>query len=199
VEPYFLKVYNVPRLDSPADLESYVGLRANSLQEIAAAEAETIIGVSISPNELLDIDDLIRMRDNFGIDITELNIEVYLDGVRKGSMFFGSPNEPGERSKIDFNSSLTILEASIRNNLPIQIFDDVDDPGNRIQFKTGWLRGHMTASQASKLNSDSVILLVDPINDLADAFTGRTAELEIIDLPHLYFHQQRLNRVTGVE
>lgn len=115
LQPFCLKVYNETEISGLTDIDSYIALRKLTLAQLASADPNRQIEVSISPKEYVTVAAMWSLKAKYGLDIDELGVD-WFDSTGKyaGAMHVADPKELDEQQQVDFNASASTVESQLR-------------------------------------------------------------------------------------
>lgn len=196
-EPFYLKIYNRQEFADLGELQAYVENRRAALTHLANEDLDRQVEVSISLEEYTDVSQVWQLKTAYGLDIDQMTVHLFLNGERHSVMLVGDPKDPGEQPIIDFTESAEAVKTQLRQLAsPVSVSEGDPNP-YEFEFKVAWMRGKIRAADALELDSERLVMLVDPVSDLSDAYNGRAVDVEIVDVPHLLAIKSRLEVVTG--
>ncbi len=197
IEPFFLKIYNNQDLDTLNELQMYIKTRQFALSQLVNRNPNRQIEISISLNEYTSVPQVWRLIDTYGVDVDQMTVHCFLRGKWHSVMFVGDPRDPGEQPIIDFDGPAEAVERQLRQLIPSEAFVSNFDNPHDLEFKISWMRGKMRAANAIRLNSEPLVMLVDPISDLLDAYSGYAIDIEVVDVPHLSTIKRRIEMINN--
>lgn len=185
LEPFYLKIYNRQEFANVQELDAYITNRKEALTRLARENPSRQIEVAISFSTHTELAKVWELRDDYGIDVDEMLVYIYLRGKKHSVMLVGDPKDPGERSYIDLTQPLDPTKSRPRELLPAQVFRKKGNRAGELEFRVSWIRGKLLAANAEGVDTLASIMLVDPVSDLLDQHHGRAVDVKVVDVPHL--------------
>ncbi len=195
-EPFALKLYTEPQLTTLTAIERYVSAREQTLRELVDEEPSRRIEVSISPSDYLPIETLWRLKVEHGLDIDAMLVAFYVAERRHSFMWVSDPREAGEPAAIDFEQPVDMVRARLLDLIPDRALAEEGISPEQLAVRVAWVQGTVRATEAVRLHEDPLIMLVDPISDILDAYQGRALEVEVVGMPQLLIEREILRGGT---
>lgn len=188
-----VKLYNRPVMRSIQDIEQYVQNRKRVLEFIALKTPERLVDVAISPSAVVGLERFWTLKQKHGVEVDNISLDVFTDGKWTSMVWIGKD------SNVDFNAEVSQFIQQLKSLAPkptpemraagMNLFDP-----EKSMFALRYVRAKMIAKDALALQAESVIRLVDPTDDLMEAFVGKAPEVKVIDMPHVYVVQNFLEK-----
>lgn len=174
--PWGLSIRTLTELRSRTDQAAYIALRTGALRGLASASPERDLRVVVTPNRLIALDEFIA---NLGCvcTVTEVVVDVFVGDEWAFSSVRGIDGA--------LNSEVAdVLSAQAVEAAAIYL-TGVDQDALRLTVRRISLT--TTAEAARQLSDRSVVLLVDPLDDLGDPYRGRAALIEVSGAPDVFY------------
>jgi hypothetical protein len=208
IKEQYLKVYNSPKLNSQEEMDSYISERQSKLAEMAESNPERQIEVAVSPARklsLVDFGDICKRND---LAIEELSLDIFVDGKWERMVWFDKTTALLDITQDAQTLTRRILE--IESSRPAAPMDSASDkptsdpapplPVQQATVSLRFARGLIKTASALRLQQDKVLLLVDPVTDLQDAFKDEAKEVRVKQMPHLYVDRElKFGRLYAAE
>lgn len=190
--PWRITVYNETAFTDAASISAYAAARHAALGLLADADPNRIIDAILSPNTEVSVTAFAQSL-SCPCESVHLTVDVYGPG---GWMMAAGREIIGR----DFAAQSRAIESEILDQAAFSLdqFPGVRRADLRANVRAVQLR--MTADAALASSRSESVLVVDPLSDIADAYAGRAAVVEVANAPELWqeFARIVLNRPLGV-
>lgn len=184
VAPFYVKVHNTPNLDDIVSLNAYVADRRASLERVAPDTRQVSVG--ISPAGHLTLEDFLELARQHGVRVTELSVDVAVDGQWKQMIWASDKGEGGRDFSVGAASireqligPLLRLPPSAQRGVPAGQLS-----GARLEIR--YAEADASVAAAQQFQRSPRIQLVDVINDFLDPFANSAASVTVGHMPQVY-------------
>jgi hypothetical protein len=174
--PWSISIRNYTDFSAPSDLAAYIALRTATVDSLGKAKANRQIRASVTPNALVNVDEFVKSLE-CDCDLREIVTDVFI-----GDLWAFSSVYPLE-GKVEGSELAERLHA-----------DAVKVAGLHMPFVKGDLRLTVhqltlstSAGEAQRLSRLPNVLLVDPVDDLADLYAGQAAFVDVTGMPDAFY------------
>lgn len=173
--PWSITIYNESQFATEVDLSAYVARRTAALEHLASATPGRTITVVAAPSHLTAVPDFLRI-----LDCQCAAESIIVDVFASGQWIMASGRVLGD------GTDLARLEADLVDQASASIADFPGVSRKDLELTVRSLRMTVSASEALRLANDSRLLVVDPLDDIADDFAGRAAFVDVASAPDVF-------------
>lgn len=190
IRPFYLKIYNEAQLTDPQLLGNYIEERKLALEALVEVNSDRILEVAISPSEPVRLDQFWQMKEKYGLEVDELSLDLTINGKWDSMIWVAKEN--GMANPVNLSGSIGQVRQQLWGllaSVPLPPSEDGQRRAEKLkmaELTLRFARGRVRGQEASLLQGEESILLVDPITDLRDSFSNEAVEVEVVAMPHLY-------------
>jgi hypothetical protein len=173
--PWHISVHNATRIQSGDQLLAYVSARHAALDGLAAADASREIDVVISPARRISFAEFVGV---LTCPCTGVSLSVDVYGP-DGWLMQAGHNIAGR----DIVADADAIESEIRQEVALTLDLYPGVKSSDLEFAVRRVSVKMPANAAVLSARHDDVLAIDPLTDLADAYAGRSAVLEVEGAP----------------
>lgn len=165
--PWAISIRNLTELRTKSALNAYVALRTGALRSMASSTPGRGLQVVVTPNQLMDVDDFLGSLV-CACTAYEVVVDVFVGGEWAYMAFHEVDAGPG------LIASDVIAQ---EERAALRLFPNATKDDLRLTVRRVSLR--IDAGDARRVSDRADVLLVDALDDLADAYRGRAAQIDV--------------------
>lgn len=179
--PWAISIRNFTSFNSETDLTAYLALREGALRLLASKTPERQLRLVVTPDRLIGVDDFLKALDCH-CEATEIAVDVFVGNTWAFSSgrWLEGPVDAAAASQLLMEQAADAATLNLRGVAASDLRIFV----RRISLTA-------PAADALVMSERPDVLLVDPLDDLADLYAGRAAFIGVQGAPEVFYGYAR--------